>query len=110
VDLALDIDVPADELVRRLSGRWICSASGHPYHESAHPPRVAGRCDIDGSPLIQRDDDKPDTIRDRLTFQLGALNDVIEHYRGGGILRVVDGNRPVEDVTRSLLAELGEAA
>ncbi|HEY7523872.1 MAG TPA: nucleoside monophosphate kinase [Candidatus Limnocylindrales bacterium] len=110
VDVALDIDVPADELVRRLSGRWICSASGHPYHETAHPPRVAGVCDIDGSSLIQRDDDKPATIRDRLAFQMGALNDVIEHYRRRGILHVVDGNRPVEAVTESLLAELGEAA
>lgn len=110
VDVALDIDVPTDELVRRLSGRWICSASGHPYHETAHPPTVPGRCDIDGSPLVQREDDKPATIRDRLAFQMDSLNDVIEHYRGRGILRVVDGNRPVGDVTESLLAELGEAA
>jgi adenylate kinase len=110
VDLALDIDVPADELVRRLSGRWICSQSGHPYHETAHPPRVPGRCDIDGSPLIQRDDDKPETIRSRLANQLAALEDVIDHYREAGVLRVIDGTRPIEEVSAALLAQVPEAA
>jgi adenylate kinase len=110
VDLALDIEVPTEELVRRLSGRWICSASGHPYHETTNPPRVPGRCDIDGSQLVQRDDDKPETVRGRLEHQLGALSDVIDHYRAAGVLRVVDGTRSIEEVTAALLAELPRAA
>jgi adenylate kinase len=110
VDVALEIEVPTDELVRRLSGRWICSAAGHPYHEVTNPPRVPGRCDLDGSELIQRADDRPETVRDRLQYQLGALNDVIDHYRAAGVLRTVDGTRPIEDVTAALLAELPRAA
>jgi adenylate kinase len=107
---ALAIEVPADELVRRLSGRWICAEAGHPYHADAHPPRFPGRCDIDGSPLVQREDDKPETIRARLAFQLGALREVIDHYRARSILRTVDGTQPIEDVTAALMAELPRAA
>jgi len=110
VDRALDIELPGEEVVRRLSGRWICAEAGHPYHADAHPPRVPGRCDIDGSPLVQREDDKPETIRARLAFQLGALREVIEHYRARSILRSVDGTRPIDEVTAALLAELPEAA
>ena len=81
VDHALEIEVPAEELVRRMSGRWICAENGHVYHETSHPPRVPGRCDLDRSPLIQRDDDRPETIRARLAVQLGALGEVVAHYR-----------------------------
>ncbi len=110
VDLALDIDVPADELVRRLSGRWICSQSGHPYHETAHPPRVPGRCDIDGSPLIQRADDSEATVRARMDQQLGALGEVVEFYRDRGSLRTVDGRQSIPVVSEALLAELSPKA
>jgi len=109
VDEALLIDVPAEDLVRRLSGRRICSASGHVYHESANPPAVPGRCDLDGSELIQRADDRVETIRARLEGQLGALGEVVEHYRAGGILRSVDGRRPIAEVSEALLAELHHA-
>jgi adenylate kinase len=107
VDQALLIDVPAGELVRRLSGRWICSAAGHVYHETVNPPRVAGRCDLDGSDLIQRADDRPETISARLSGQLGALSEVVEHYRSRSVLRIVDGRQPIPDVADALLAELG---
>ena len=65
VDRAINIEVPADELVRRLSGRWVCREAGHVYNELTNPPRAAGRCDLDGSQLTQRDDDRPETIRAR---------------------------------------------
>jgi adenylate kinase len=104
VDHALEIVVPSDELVRRMSGRWICEANGHVYHETSHPPKIAGRCDLDGSPLIQRADDRPDTIRARLDQQLDALREVSDHYRDQGVLRTVDGLRPPEAVTAELLA------
>jgi adenylate kinase len=106
VDRALLIEVPAEDLIRRMTGRWICEQSGHVYHATANPPRVAGVCDIDGSRLIQRADDEVDTVRARFAEQLGALTDVIEHYRARGILRAVDGLRPIPDVTAALLAEL----
>ena len=106
VDRALNIDVPAEEVVRRMSGRWICEAAGHVYHDTANPPRVAGRCDIDGSRLIQREDDKIDTVRARLAQQLGALRDVVAYYRSKGVLRTVDGRRSIAEVTDELLAAL----
>jgi adenylate kinase len=106
VDRALLIDVPMDDLVRRMSGRLVCETSGHVYHELLNPPKVKGRCDIDGSPLVQRADDRPETIRARLTQQLGALEDVVDYYRRAGVLRTVDGRRAIDEVSKSLLAEL----
>ncbi len=103
VDSALFVDVPPEELLSRLSGRWLCSAAGHTYHEVAYPPRVAGVCDIDGSALVQRDDDRPEVVRARLDKQLGALADVVDHYRVAGLLRTVDGRRPIAAVTNDLL-------
>jgi len=108
VEAALLIDVPVADLLARLSGRWLCAAAGHPYHETADAPRVAGVCDIDGSPLIQRDDDRPEVVRARLEKQLGALGDVVGHYRAAGLLQIVDGSRPIDDVTAALLEALGE--
>ena len=110
VDAALLIDVPADDLVERLSGRRICRAFGHPFHVTLNPPAVAGICDLDGSPLYQRADDQPDTIRVRLSGQLDDLSDVEDHYRATGVLRVVDGRRPIPDVAGGLLMALGANA
>jgi len=107
VDAALLIDVPAEDLVERLSGRWICRAAGHPYHVAMNPPQVAGICDIDGSALVQRDDDRPETIRARLASQLADLDAVVEHYRGTGALRTVDGRRPIAEVSAGLVGALG---
>ena len=106
VDIALLIDVPPEELIRRLSGRWICSTAGHVYHAVARPSRTPGVCDVDGSPLIQRDDDREETIRARLARQLGALEEVVEHYRAAGVLHAVDGRRSIEAVTADVLAGL----
>ncbi len=108
VDRALHIEVPIDELVRRLSGRWICAESGHVYNEHTNPPLEPGRCDLDGSRLIQRADDRADTIRARLDQQLGNLVDVVDYYRSTGVLRVIDGLRPIDEVTGRLLAGLAD--
>lgn len=102
VDSAALIEVPEDELVRRMSGRWICRAAGHVYHEVSSPPRVPGRCDLDGSELYQRPDDQPAIIRARLAQQLGSLGDVVEHYRAAGVLRAVDGSGGVDEVARGI--------
>lgn len=106
VERAILIEVPADELVRRLSGRWICRKEGHVYNERKHPPRVDGVCDIDGSALYQRDDDRPETIRARLALQLGALGEVIAYYRERGVLSTVDGTQTVPAVTAALVAQV----
>jgi adenylate kinase len=112
VDRALLIEVPIDDLVARAAGRRICEAAGHVYHVVANPPQVAGICDLDGSPLVQRPDDREETVRARMALQLGALQDVVDHYRARGILDCVDGRRSIEAVTAALLAAVpaGERA
>lgn len=109
VDHAVEIEVPSDELVRRLSGRWICEANGHVYNEATNPPQIPGVCDLDGSPLIQREDDREETVRARLEQQLGALREVSRHYRDKGILRTVDGRRSIDEVAADILAAVEPA-
>jgi adenylate kinase len=106
VDRALFIEVPIEDLVRRMSGRLVCEQSGHVYNELLNPPKVKGRCDIDGSPLVQRADDQPETIRARMAEQLGALGDVVDYYARAGVLRTIDGRQPIHAVSKALLAEL----
>jgi adenylate kinase len=110
VNIALEIEVPEAELVRRLSGRWICKANGHVYNETSHPPRVAGRCDLDDSPLIQREDDRSETVAARLAAQLTALQEVVGYYQQRGLLHTIDGRRPVAEVTEALVTAALAAA
>jgi adenylate kinase len=109
VDVAPYIEVPEADLVARLGGRWICRAQGHPYHELTKKPARPGVCDVDGSELYQRDDDKPATVQARLRQQLGALDTVVEYYRGHGVLRAVDGRGGIDNVTGDLLAAIDPA-
>lgn len=106
VAAAVLVDVPEDELIRRMSGRWICRAAGHPYHEVFSPPSTTGVCDLDGSELYQRADDQPDTVRKRMDQQLGALGEVIEHYRSAGTLSTVDGLQGIDEVAVAIDAAL----
>ncbi len=110
VDRTISIEVPTDELVRRMSGRWVCRDAGHVYNEHTNPPQLPGRCDLDGSPLIQRADDKPDTIRARLTQQLASLRDVTDYYDQARLLRVVDGVQAIDAVTEDLLSAITDPA
>jgi len=108
VDSALYIEVPADDLAQRLSGRWVCSEAGHVYNEHTNPPLVPGHCDVDGSPLVQRVDDQVDAIRTRLSVQLATLAEVVEHYRRTGVLKTVDGRGAIDEVSDSLLAAVND--
>jgi adenylate kinase len=106
VEVAPYIEIDEDEMLRRLGGRWLCREQGHSYNTAGSPPRVEGICDRDGSALYQRDDDRPEVVRDRLAVQLPPLFDVIDHYdRQGKIVRV-DGTRPIETVSDALLDRL----
>jgi adenylate kinase len=109
VDVAPYIEVPEADLVARLGGRWICRAGGHPYHELSKPPLKPGICDVDGSELYQRDDDKPATVQARLRQQLGALDTVVDYYRGHGVLKVVDGRQDIDKVSADLLTVIAPA-
>jgi adenylate kinase len=109
VAAALYLDVDREELIRRLSGRWLCSASSdHVYHETARPPKKAGKCDIDGADLYQRDDDKPETIRARLEQQLPPMFEVIDYYTDRGVLSTVEGDGPMGEVTDELMHAIAQ--
>jgi adenylate kinase len=109
IDKAIYIPVATEELVRRLAGRWSCPQCGAVYHETNQPPRQAGVCDNCGSQLYQREDDKPEVVRTRLEVNLKNLEPLLEHYRRPGKLLEVDGERPVDEITRDILRLLQEA-
>jgi len=105
---AVYIGVREAELIRRLSGRWVCRANGHLFHATDGPPKVPGVCDFDGSELYQRDDDRPETVRARLEQQLPPMFDVVDYYRDAGVLLTVDGEQEFDQVKDSLLRALGD--
>ncbi len=100
------ISVPAKVLIERLSGRWTCRLEGHVYHEKHNPPKMAGKCDVDGSELYQRDDDKPATVENRIRVYMAQTSPLIEYYRNKGLLAEIDGMQPIDDVTADLMAAI----
>jgi adenylate kinase len=96
------IEVSDDEVVRRLGGRRTCEENGHVFHVDFNPPKVEGVCDIDGSPLIVRDDDQPDVIRKRLATYHEKTEPLVSYYDGQGVLRRVAGEREPDEVTAEL--------
>jgi adenylate kinase len=96
------ISVPAEVLVERLGGRWTCKAEGHVFHEKFNPPQKAGVCDFDGSELYQREDDKAETVANRIRVYLEQTTPLIEYYKAKGILAELDGTQPIERVTADL--------
>lgn len=106
VDVVPYISVSEPVLIERLTGRWTCRANGHVFHEKFNPPREAGRCDFDGSQLYQREDDKEETVINRIHVYLKQTMPLIEYYRQQGLLLEVDGSQPIEKVSMDLLAAL----
>ncbi len=104
------IKVPEDELVERLSGRLICKAQGHIFHKKFNPPKVPGVCDYDGSELYQREDDKPEVVRNRIRVYLEQTMPLVAYYRQRGLLVEIDGTQPIDQVTEALWAALPEEA
>ena len=102
------IAASAATLVERLSGRWTCKAQGHIFHEKYNPPKKPGVCDLDGSELYQRDDDKAETVTRRIQVYFAQTAPLIAYYRERGLLSEIDGARPIEKVTADLLAVLGK--
>jgi adenylate kinase len=103
VNAALYIKVPREVLLDRLSGRLTCRNCGSTFHEKFAPPKVEGVCDVCGGELYQREDDSRETALKRLSV-FEQTKPVIEYYREHGLLQEINGEQPVEEVTRSLLA------
>ncbi len=97
------IYVPDEVLIERLTGRWTCQAQGHVYHEKNNPPKVAGICDLDGSALYQREDDKRETVMRRIQVYQDQTAPLIEYYRLQGLLVQVDGTIGIGHVTDQLV-------
>jgi adenylate kinase len=109
VTAVLLIDVSDDEVVRRLAGRRTCEANGHVFHVEFEPPKEEGVCDIDGSPLIVRDDDKPEVIRKRLETYHEKTKPLVSYYDSRSVLRRIAGEAApdeVADQVRRTLATL----
>lgn len=98
INIALAIDVEDEEIIRRLAGRRYCPRCGRGYHIIYDPPKNDEICDNDGEKLIQRDDDKPETIRERLRVYRERTAPLIDYYKNKGLLEIVDGSGSIEEV------------
>ncbi len=107
VDYAIDVDVPDDNIIRRMSGRRACVNCGATYHIEHVPPKTEGVCDRCGSGLILRDDDKPETVKNRLQVYHDQTQPLISYYKEKGILRTVDGTMDRDDVFAAIVGILG---
>jgi adenylate kinase len=96
------IDVEDDEVIRRLGGRRTCEENGHVFHIEFNPPEREGVCDIDGSPLVVRDDDKPEVIRHRLEQYHDKTEPLIAYYDGRSLLRRIDGAATPDEVAAEI--------
>lgn len=107
VDVVLWIEVSTEELVKRLSGRFICRDCQTPYHRVASPPKVAGRCDRCGGELYQRPDDSPETVRKRIEVYSEQTAPLLDYYREAGkMVKVINGEGDIEEVEERAIAEL----
>jgi adenylate kinase len=102
MDYAIDVDVPDDNIVKRMGGRRACLNCGATYHVVSIPPKKEGICDACGSELVLRDDDKPETVQERLRVYHEQTQPLISYYEEQGILRSVDGTVPMEAVFASI--------
>lgn len=107
IDYAVDVDVPDGNIVKRMSGRRACLTCGATFHIEHVPPKKEGICDSCGNELVLRDDDKPETVLNRLKVYHEQTQPLIEFYTKKGILKTVDGTKPMQEVFRSIVSILG---
>ena len=108
VDFAIDVDVPDENIVKRMGGRRACVGCGATYHLVYAPTKVEGICDACGKELILRDDDKPETVTKRLGVYHEQTKPLIDYYTNAGILKSVDGTVDINDVFSAIVNILGE--
>lgn len=107
IDAAIDVDVPDEDIINRMGGRRACVSCGATYHIVSIPPKVEGKCDKCGADLILRDDDKPETVKNRLEVYHEQTQPLIDYYKAEGVLREVDGTVDRDDVFRAIVKVLG---
>lgn len=106
IDYAIDVDVPDENIIKRMSGRRACLTCGATYHIEHVPPKTEGICDKCGSELVLRDDDKPETVKNRLNVYHEQTQPLIDFYTNKGVLKTVDGTLPMEEVFAAITAIL----
>ena len=106
IDKAICIEVPSEELAKRLSGRWLCRACQTPYHITNSPPKTAGKCDRCGGELYQRPDDREETLKERLNVFLAQTVPILDYYKEQGKLVRVNGNLEMQGVARQIISAL----
>lgn len=109
IDRVVSIEVDDAMIEARMTGRRVCGKCGASYHITANPPKTEGICNACGSELVIRDDDKPETVRRRLTVYHNETEALKGFYEKLGKLRLVEGNQPIDDATRDILAALGDS-
>ena len=107
IDFAVNIDVPDEAIVKRMGGRRACTNCGATYHVEFNPPKQADTCDVCGSKLVLRDDDKPETVKTRLSVYHEQTQPLIDYYEDQKILVTVDGTKDMEEVFSSIKEKLG---
>ena len=103
IDAVINIEVPEEELMNRLTGRRICEKCGTTYHLVFNPPKVDGICDIDVGKLYQREDDNPETVSNRLSVNVKQSKPILEYYNEKGVLKNIDGSKDIEEVTNDVI-------
>lgn len=103
IDYAINVDVPDENIVKRMSGRRSCLSCGATYHIEHIPPRQEGICDACGQPLVLRDDDKPETVLNRLSVYHEQTQPLIDFYTEKGVLKAVDGTMDMQDVFHAIV-------
>ncbi|MBY6178802.1 adenylate kinase [Staphylococcaceae bacterium DP2N0-1] len=103
IDAVINIEVPEEELMNRLTGRRICEKCGTTYHLVFNPPKIDGICDIDGGKLYQREDDNPETVSNRLNVNVKQSKPILEYYNEKGVLKNIDGAKDIDDVTKDVI-------
>ncbi|MBC1483777.1 adenylate kinase [Listeria sp. FSL L7-1485] len=98
LDAVINIDVEKDVLMKRLTGRWICRTCGKTYHEIYNPPKEAGKCDLDGGELYQREDDKKETVENRLNVNMKQTKPLLDFYSEKSKLHSINGEQDIKDV------------
>lgn len=107
IDYAINVDVPDENIIRRMSGRRACLTCGATYHVEHIPPKKEGICDVCGKELVLRDDDKPETVKNRLDVYHKQTQPLIDFYQAKGILKEVDGTVDMKEVFAAIVAILG---
>ena len=107
IDYAVNVDVPDENIVNRMSGRRACLSCGATYHIVYKPSKVEGICDVCGDKLVLRDDDKPETVKKRLSVYHDQTQPLIDYYKEAGVLANVDGTQDMEKVFSDIVAVLG---